>query len=1516
MPVAGALALASTLASVLTLALTSPTDAGAQALDFQPTLGLPASAVSVIGASPQEAPGATWAQGQIGVVPVQLGAQQLDDTQTLLRYTSASGSWQVVPVQNSAGDALDFKWWASEVTPAGGVVLAGSGASGAQGLVVRDPGGSFAQAPAPPAGESGAVLEPDEQLFPGQAHSDGGSDAPVMAALQEADGHTGVLIAPVTAETESRKEARGGGSEEATGKGESVGEAAAAGPGVLHYDGSGWTREPICERYEAATCTAPGEALTPLALSASSPGNAWLLATTSAGGLLLFERSPGQPGEQVWLRRQPSSWLLGSGAPPLSGEHASPLTEGPALTAVGHGVWVDVGVGGGSVTGDATVLVSPAASGEVAGTWCYPSSMCPGDGSLEAALSGDYGSFAWTSAGGGDLGTRVITGLPDGALLSIAAGEPSFSYTVGDGRGGAGKAIGPGAETLGQLPDSGSTSFGGAAFSSPEEGWLGTGGSPSVVHVTTAPASDQLVSWPVPFRRPLLAIAAQPGSTVGGGSAQALAVGADGEVARYVPSEGWTPEYLYNSAGERQTPTLLGVAWPEAGRAYAVGDEGAMWLWQASAGMWSPDPAEPPGFDGQLTSIAFSPTSASVGYAVGKQGVLLSYNKTWVQETPPAGLTQANFTSLTFAGNEAIATYRTLSSGDTAGEIGAGETGGLIVNEGSGWRVDPSAQGLLESLPQQDRVLSKVAGLPDGGAVAAGPNVVLERDPGSSSWRFSSDPLPEGQNISALAAIQEGSSVRALVSLDTAAEDDPADSLLYQEIDNPPGPALGQYGVLLGPDPLPQRGYLLRETATGWQDEQHEDYPEPDGSDLPGWPDAVLALLVEPSGEGGWAVGGQTGSELTLYGSKGAQEAAETAGVSRYGTGPAPPQSTTVPIATPSGDATFAVGGNAQCDSACADFANEDIGPDAWLSGAISRASQIPGLRGFLYTGARIDDSPDVRSLEATAFQRELNRYAELLGTSDTLPVHAAISPSDIPSGGTSGAFSEAMGRLAPAGSAPSGTPAPPAGTAAYAFDSPGAGGTVRVIVLDYSQSTLSPNDTTQASCPSEWDAPANQLQWLCAQLHYARQEGVAAIVMGNADITDAGAPNYATDAQAVGAVLIGQGASAYLFDSPEANVSETIGTGAGAIPAYGSGTLGYVGPPLTDPEDFLGASGFLLVSVDAAQRNAATGVAPVSVTLVPSVGQLGLNALDGTLVRRSQVALFEGLARRPLGGVERVEDYGSVTSEPPEPYTPIPEGCVGSNCTQFIEPSYSFSSSQPNVGNFVEQNPNSTDPRAVLQVNGKPVADSASGLFCAFNAGATTVTVTAGGLSYSEPVTVEAGSVNQPCGTVPIASAPAQEETQSTPTVAPVVPASAPPAVEPFLSLAPPSAPKTPAVHPPPTPAALPLIAPAAAPTPARAALPPPVPQPARPTPPGGASEVSQTVGATEKEREQEGAVDLVHNAAAYEHEGNTVPPSLALGLIVIAAAAGTRLRRRRPRRGPAYARARGVSNVTRRRP
>lgn len=1448
----------------------------AEALSFQPVLGLPSREVQLIGASSEE----VWAQANIGAVPATANGQQIADATVLLHHSAAGGGWLPTPIEDAQGNPLQFVpasdhatgMPADRVTAAGGIVLLGSNSTGTQGILEREPGGAFAAAPQPSSSGPQAVLGSAEALFTA-------SSSPLVAAIDEAGGATGALVVPQRAE-----EGAGGGGTTGT----------SLPPGVLHYDGTRWTREPICAREHEGTCT-PESELTVLAIAAASPQSAWLLASSGAQPLMLFQRDTSLGGVPVWVLQETGNWMLQPKNRAPAGSDVNPLAVGPMLTATDQGVWVDAQLEGpssegGSAHGDVTLLVSGGGSVEVRGTWCYPQrQLCPQNGSLPAPLpegfgSRGYESFAWP-------GVRIIAGLPRGALLRFTGGN-SFSY----------------------LPGGGGFGVSSAAFITPQEGWLygssgGSGGSlnyhegAQLLHVSTSPEPNQLQQWPLPFRRPLTAIAGAPGASPGEPNAQALAVGAEGQVARYTPGQGWAPEYLYNSSGMRQEPSLRGVAWPEAGRAYAVGSEGAMWLWRSETNLWESDPAKPLGFHGNLTAIAFDPTDPAVGYAVGKQGVLLSYGKTWSQAAAlPAGLQEANFTSIAFAGGEAIVGYRMLGASGK-------EVGGLIVNRdeaGSVWEVDTEAQKLLAQLSEQEAtVISKVAGLPDGGAVAAGPGIVIERDgPAGSPWRFAPEPLPEAANIAALAAFREGPRVRALVSIDTSANSLP-DGLIFLAIDNPPGSAPGQPPLYLEPDPLPATGYLLRENAGGWQDLEGDAFPDPEiaagqeRSDLPAWPDPVLALLVGPTGAEGWAVGGQTGSAFGQSALKEDLAEVQTAAALRLGAGAAPPQNSDAPISAPAGEATFALGGNAQCAAACADYANVGVGPDAWLTNPIARSTQVPGLRAFLYTGGRVAQSKGQRPT-TEAFQREVERYAELLHSGGSFPVYAAASPSDVQPGGGVGVFTSVMAGNAPAGSVPAGTAPPPSGSAAYAFDSEGAGGPVCVIVLDYSQQILG----------------AAQLEWLASQLESAKAAGRPAIVIGNADPVDPTASNYAHDATALAQVLVQHGASAYFYDSPEENRSDTLSVGSRSVPAYGSGTLGYVLPPPATDEEFLGAGGFLLASVNVAARSPQTNQAPVTVTLTPNISQLALNATDGTFLRRSQVALFEGLARRPAGGAEQ-EGSGTGEEEAPNPYVPIPEYCKGPGCAHFIAPSYTFSSSRPDIGNFVEREPASSNPRAVLQgAGGKPIPDPSSGLFCAFNAGTTTVTITTGGLSYSEQVTVQAGSVEQPCGTVPLINPPPATSNTAVPSPLPPpspspTPGTSPTPIAPPPPPAPLAAPQSPAAHPNPPHVAVPAFF-LLPPQPFAPVLAPLVVSPtlARPIPPSGSAPVSvfSPAVAPEEQREEEEAIESVHNMAVYDPAGPTLPPISLLGLIVLAAGAGTTIRRasrgRGVRRAPALAR------------
>ncbi len=190
-------------------------------------------------------------------------------------------------------------------------------------------------------------------------------------------------------------------------------------------------------------------------------------------------------------------------------------------------------------------------------------------------------------------------------------------------------------------------------------------------------------------------------------------------------------------------------------------------------------------------------------------------------------------------------------------------------------------------------------------------------------------------------------------------------------------------------------------------------------------------------------------------------------------------------------------------------------------------------------------------------------------------------------------------------------------------------------------------------------------------------------------------------------------------------------------------------------PDALFGTTGYLLESVNVAQRNPATNVAPVTAHLIPLVQSLSLNPLDGTLLRRSAPALFEGLARRPVSGDRwgpASADGSTPTRRARAPYSEFPQPlCLQSDCSSAIQPEYTFTSSEPEIANFVEQDPNSTNLRKPLQDSaGHVIPDPKSGILCAFNAGTTVVTISAGGLSYSVPVTVlgrqRRAALRQPC--------------------------------------------------------------------------------------------------------------------------------------------------------------------------
>ncbi len=1448
----------------------------------QADASVPARRIAMIGATPLEAPGSneTWGVG------VPSGAANEAAGGVLVRYTSETG-WALGPAMLSAegqplaGFHLDGSPLSGQMTPAGDGVLIGTvpaeGGKSRGVVLLRSPGGAFEEtAEAPP-------LQENEVLV-------GSARAPLIAPLEETGAKAGALLVPVT---------------------EGVGVESA----VLHWDGKQWTHETIEVPADSS------KDFHVLALGASSPQNAWLLgqlasASYPTGSVALFRRVPkagSEPTEWVW---KPVPGEPGRAAPltvPVQESPAAPFTvegvgEPPKiaaqlLTVTAEGIWIDGQRG--DVADSTTLFFKPqgqAPAGQVQASWCLP----PGGAApacehpLPQALpTGPSRSIAWANSAD-PFGERVITGLPEGVSLRLEGESfvrvPALGATAGNPPGG----------PLG------------AAFTTPTEGWLGVASLP--IHLALVPQASRLSPWPTPFRHALTAIAPQPGAPIGALSSEALAVGDLGEVARFKPGEGWVPETLFGPGGKAKKPRLRAVAWPTPNRAYAVGDqgqgeaEGPMWLWRKEIGMWEPDPATPRNFRGNLLAIAFDPNNPAIGYAVGSSavgtgGVLLRYGKTWTQETAlPSQAAGASFTSVAFAGSEAIVAYRKLINPERQLY-----TGGLLVNSGAGWQVDEQAAAAIgENAPVA------VAGLPDGGAAFSTSGLkgsrVFERESASAPWQPT--PTPLAATAGSLALFRENGSLRAVAASGGVEDNFAAESQ--------PAPPDGFPPNLVGAFPIAGQGIgVLRQTATGWSDESHEINPatEPEGGytfyDLPYQLEPMLAVAIDPTGTQGWAVGGEFAEKDAAV--------LDTAAIERYPASGTPLGVGASQVSTNSGEVTFAIGGNAQCAAACADRERAGIGPDVWLSAALARAHQI-GVRAFLFTGPRLtNDEASGPSRPVVPFAREFERYASLLGSSPSS--YPAASPQDLDarpeSGGSEEDFAHFLAPLLPeqadneVQARASCVDQVGCEGAYYAFDSEGASGTVRVIVLDSSRHFES------ASFAS------TQLPWLSSELEEAFAKGIPAIVVGNADLNaliaaeDPGARALAqvlvfgsSDKHTCTTTSPCASASAYFYDAPEQNETKPLLVGSESIPTFGSGTLGYVRAVKEQASgSFDGVSGFLLAEVANGTRSPVTGRAGVGVRLVPNIGELALEAKDGVLLHRSQPALFAALARRQRAGNLSV---GEQTPEPlVDPYLPIPFNCTGSGCATDVFPEYTFSSSRPDIGGFVKPNLGSPDPHAVLDdAAGEPVREpvnpatgreeSKSGLFCAYNSGTTIVTIQAGGLASSLPVTVQAGSVREPCGTVPLKETRASRSQAVAPPPPPPAPApapaSSPPAVAPV-----PLPPAPPPVSPP---AARPAARPAPPPRPffltpvatvaAVAFVPPPPPPAANPTPPSGTSAVTSPVEAAQKEEEQEEATESVSNqAVAYSSSEHEPAPLYLIGVIVLAAFAGATIRRPRSRGG-----------------
>ena len=601
-------------------------------------------------------------------------------------------------------------------------------------------------------------------------------------------------------------------------------------------------------------------------------------------------------------------------------------------------------------------------------------------------------------------------------------------------------------------------------------------------------------------------------------------------------------------------------------------------VWQKATGLWQPDPGEPPNLvRANFTGIAFDPAHPSRGYAVGKQGVLLGYGRPWNQEALPPGVpAEANFTSIAFAGEEALATYKFPIDPATAAAYAAASSSTAAPAGGSTKRAEAALAGAVPAAGRRaarrrrrDRPLSAAKG------VSAGEGAVIEREGAGAPWQRAAGGSPGYP--AALAAIREGGQVRAIVSVVppgiTASQ---AEAKTWSSTANRSSKTSrrpGQAPLLTDPYPLPGAGLVLRQTATGWRDEQHQAFPLPASRskgrplyDLPVRPDPVLALLLSPDGSQGWAVGGETGTFVQFQRGDDADRRGDAlrgrGGAARQRLGGADPERT-------AGTATFALGGNAQCAGPCADLQRHRDRPRPLAAqAAVNAPRRMPGMRAFLYTGPgrrlaakeRPRRNPDPRGLRP----RGGCLCAALGPARRCRPSPRRRKPTSIVparSARLRGGIRRLRGAARVAVPGPGITPLSQASGSQgyYSFDSGGSGGTVRVIVLDYSASALGRTAALlarAAALRSRRSRRAGDRRRRARPRRPRPQRGLGRRRRSSRSSSAAALPGCA----ACRALPPLPRPTSSTTQKPTAHYSLT--SGGRSIPAFGSGTLGYVTPP------------------------------------------------------------------------------------------------------------------------------------------------------------------------------------------------------------------------------------------------------------------------------------------------------------------------------------------------------------------
>jgi photosystem II stability/assembly factor-like uncharacterized protein len=876
------------------------------------------------------------------------------------------------------------------------------------------------------------------------------------------------------------------------------------------------------------------------------------------------------------------------------------------------------------------------------------------------------------------------------------------------------------------------------SFATAREGWIagpgdafGAGGSFSTIgtigHWTTRPQTPHMARWPQPhtdvanyLTQPLEAVATAPD-----GSGAALAVGRGAAAMLYRPKVGW------DSLPVTGIHSFHAVAWPEAGRAWAVGGRGSIYTWEGS--VWRQDPADRLLTTGSLFGLAFS--SPGRGYAVGASGTILAYDgHRWSVDPASRRVTDSDLSAIAAAGREFVA---------------VGADGTILETLDGVWHRVAGLAGLLDRGGQLP-ALYAVAGLPDGTALVGGElSTLLRRDGDTGSWRIDREGSrvpPEG-TILALSARTRGPVIDIIASLTN-------EVLKYS-----------------GERPAPSSGFVLHSTSAGWEDVDFTTrYTIYAGFDASAALDPVLALASD--GSGAWGVGGVAPGNDD---GSGHAQAYPTSAIYRVEPGgdPRPALDSSDLAVNPAGsNVSFAFFGESGCGlglcsptmgtGARADVVASQIreeinaashlsaGPRFAMFGGGMRRGGIPEEFGEFGRHADGFDVPMFAALGSRDLFRGLDAGSLNGATSGTgVDVQTDVTPSS--------SFYERSfaGRPAPWGSAQSKAGFVPisarsasGGRTHYAFDyAPAGDALLRVVVLDDSSSGRLNDANTQ-------NPPEDQTQWAKDVLEDAQNRSIPSVIVMNrppGNPLDVLTPRDVSVSTFLTALAQYQPSAVFTSYFRE-NAVELLDIGTVKLPIYifGGGGAPLEAKPGTErdkpqpPDPFFGFyHSWQLVSVDLAQRDG--NRAAVTVQSYPVVDTVSIHAVDGVHVRGGQTLRFTGTGHVPDGGSpdplqSRASlipfDFKNRGACPPDPLRGNLPRCIA---TGNVGPAFRYESSNPQVGYFVR--PDRYNERLPeLDAAGVPIPDASSGLFCAIGAGSTYVSVVSGFHRARALVTVTGG--------------------------------------------------------------------------------------------------------------------------------------------------------------------------------